>query len=241
MSLTDPTIQDTATIRRSGAGMVIWCAVIFALALIGGWAMASMTGVDSGFEGFRRPPTTMDHIVHIGGLGVGIIGLLFVILGFVGAAQTPGLGALGLASEAWGIAAGGYLAYRHLEELPHSGTLRTFLIIGALCLLWALRARLRQGRLARLARSGTPHVAVVHKQGYTEATWEDASGTDATVVLKFVDAQGRDRFVSRRILQFKANPLSEGTQVTMFYDPTQPENLAKIVFVRDLGRRPVYF
>lgn len=54
MSLSDPTIRDTTTVRRSGLGMAIWCAIIFGLALIGGWAMASMTGVNVGLDGFDK-------------------------------------------------------------------------------------------------------------------------------------------------------------------------------------------
>ncbi|MDO5672037.1 MAG: hypothetical protein Q4G30_04160 [Actinomycetaceae bacterium] len=174
--------------------------------------------------------------------------LILLALSFI-ALQTPGALAHTYSVVLLGITAGIFFGI-HWNALPFTpsfdplkswGAVAIPLVMSAISFLSARRARGRQRRLEKLISSGSPHQALMHDQGYTEATWEEHSGTMTTVTLSFVDTLGVTRYVQRKLTQLASSPLANGSVILMYWDPTDPSNEKKMVFVRELNQSTQYF
>lgn len=164
-----------------------------------------------------------------------------MVVGTAGFMHIKGAFATVLACFTFGAAAGITASFWGFTDDSWVWIASAFALSGLLSLLAGARSRAAQQRLRRLMRDGVEHVAVMHDQGYTEATWVEYSGSVGTVVLRFIDAAGHERFVSRGLTQFRDDPLPNGSQIKMYWDPSDPADTKKMVFVREVHGRTEYF
>lgn len=235
MSLSDPTITDTRSMRIPGAGLVGFWVFVFGCAFVatffyteGERLQAQFSDLENALRGWGAPL-------------VGIVGFIVLVIGGPVVMRVKGAMSMSIAALALGAALGLHWGSGAESLRQASGDVRKLVGVAAVAILVGLLGLARQARRARLVRTLIPHQAVIHRQGYTEATWEGYSGTTATVVLKFIDAEGRERFVQRRLTQYRADPLPEGTEIAMYWNPAEPENTSQMVFERQLHRRVEYF
>ena len=243
MSLVDPTKKPA---QRTGAGSnLVLTVFVFACGFVATYLVAS---------GMRQETQLSDlaNMFHSwGGLAIGLLGFLtLVITGAAMPATAPGFW-LPLAAQTLSMALGiwvgsGFdvnadMGFGRNDDGQVWELIRNFSIVGALALLFMLVRIARQAGKRARTQGLTPHRARIHDQGYTEATWEEYSASSGSVVLAFTDRHNRERYVPRKLTQYKKDPLPVGAEVQMFWDPRYPEDTSKMVFARDLGGRVVYF
>ncbi|MDO5672036.1 MAG: hypothetical protein Q4G30_04155 [Actinomycetaceae bacterium] len=248
MSLIDPAVQRAEKKKRAASNLskvapFVW--VMYFLVAVGA-VMA---------DGYMRHDShTWPQWGHwpflIAGTIVVVIVAILVIGSMAALAALPGGIAFGICSGALGMAVGIYVA-DHVFGNPSGmfgtpsgalmGKLWPPLIVAGIAFVLGLMSNIHQKSLASLAKIGTPHEAIMHAQGYSEATWEEYSATTTTVTLSFQDRIGNTRYVERQMTQYKDNPIPDGTPVTMFWDPNDPSNEKRIVFSRELGGQTLYF
>lgn len=218
----DPTIQDARREPDSAAGRWLSRLFFFTTAALGAFLIARSFRMDLEIPAWA-------YLAHqLGGFAIFGIGFAALVVSATRIAQVKGALAIALAVLGLGAAAGIWLAFRGAEQ-DASPVVLPLVIFSALSVLVGLGAMARQNRRRALMAQLTPHQAVMHEQGYTDATWQEYSGSIGSVVLRFVDRDGRDRFVTRGLTQYRDEPIPNGTALTMYWDPQQPANEKRMV------------
>lgn len=151
--------------------------------------------------------------------------------------------ALAIRSSNLGLALGGTLAwlgatlgvgtaaaqldYPPLLTWAGGGCLLIFLLLGCLGIIGARARRNAARREADVMRTGTMTPARVTDKGYV--SFSDSAKILTTVTFTFHDAGGVQRWVQRALLITAAEPVVDGQETMLWYDPTDPGNDKKIV------------
>lgn len=233
MSLNDPTLRKNEEPKPLKLGFLIpfW---IFIAATTGAGAYLLLRTIEQDgviTEGQAALQMTVAYIVF----GVGFVAfiLMSIALAPIQGGLTSGMIAIML-----GVGIG--MHFGSNGQIP-AVVFIVMAAIAALMVFAVIRRRIKDARRANLTHSLTRSFAVMHDQNYTDSSFDDASGVLGNVVLTFKDSWGRDRFVTRKLTQYKARPIPNGTPVTMYWEPREPENLDKIIFAREYAGRTEYF
>lgn len=235
MSLIDPTVKDARREKMSGKSLAVRGIFHFISALVGAFLIARGLGFVAELSG----PVMAAH--QIGGFVVFAIGFTSMVVGAAAIMHIKGAFAIMMAVQAAGMGAGVWLAFG--GQLPIGARIPVLVLLGlaALSLLAGWRALASQRRRERLVAELEPHVAVMHDQSYTDATWEEYSGSMGVVTLKFIDRDGQERFVRRSLTQYRDSPIPNGTPVTMCWDSAAPDQVNRMIFTREIHGRLEYF
>lgn len=235
MTLVVPAVRDVESVHYETSGLIFIWGLIGALAAIGSFLVTR--GLCPGHQpiGWLQLPMMVAGSII---LGIGLFGLVF---GAAVLLQISGAFSVAVAMQGFGTAVGIYGGFAPRLPTGALGALAGTLVVGFFALLSGLRAVVRRRGRKALMRKLVAHQAVIHDQGYSVETWERHFEAAGPVVLKYVDAAGRERLITRVLTQYRSSPLANGTVVTMYWDPEQPDNPRKMVFARRLHRRLEYF
>ncbi len=120
-----------------------------------------------------------------------------------------------------------------------AGCVAIFLFLGSLGIIGARARRSAARREAEVMSTGTMTSARVTDKGYL--SFSDSSKILTTVTFTFHDLGGVQRWVQRALLITAAEPVVDGQETTLWYDPMDPGNDKKIVvkLAKDMPlRRP---
>ncbi|WP_159708535.1 hypothetical protein [Arthrobacter sp. 18067] len=120
-----------------------------------------------------------------------------------------------------------------------AGCLAISLFLGILGIIGARTRRAIAHREATVMSTGTMTSARVTDKGYL--SFSDSAKILTTVTFTFHDSMGTQRWVQRPLLITAAEPVLDGQETTLWYDPLDPGNDKKIVvkLAKDMPlRRP---
>lgn len=221
MALTDPTLpRKLRAAKRPSTARVI---ILLALLLIGGVGLGYGWTSLTLFE-FDPPATAIVGVV---------VGMPLTILASIVWSWTilrrADIG-LGYGAAATLLGAGGGVLVASSSGLPLVFGI-ALLVLGLLFL--ALGARAAQSRRAQekrdleTMRTGTLTTATVTDKGYD--FFRESARILTTVTFRFTDLQGAERWVQRTMIIQQANPVLEGQESRLWYDPLNPGDTAGIV------------
>lgn len=229
MSTVDPTLARKAREARvPSTGVVV---VLLVLHVVGG------AGNGYGWSTFAAFTDTASEPSALGILGVAL-GLPIAILASIGwttivfRRRDVGLG-YGFSAFWFGAGVGVLLASS--EQPGLAGVLRVIgivaLAIAVAFLVLGLRAALARRAAAEVAvevkRTGTHTTATVSDKGYD--IFRESSRILTTVTFTFTDLQGVQRWVQRPMLVTASDPVVEGRETELWYDPMAPGDDKRIV------------
>ena len=232
MSTIDPVAQ--RTLRRNRPPRPIAIVVALALHLVGGFAMGY--GWSGFFSAFQAPIEELTAPPVITNIAI-VVGLPLTIGGAIAwlslAMKRADLQAFhGAAVFCLGAAVGVLLASVEFG-LPLLLIPIGVAFLGLAVLFLALAARAGSLRTRRLAReesimhTGTLTTATVSDKGYV--IFRESTRIFTTVTFTFTDLHGAQRWVQRRMVVRAEDPVAEGQQTELWYDPSDPGNDGNIV------------
>ncbi|NYG59620.1 hypothetical protein BJ980_002543 [Nocardioides daedukensis] len=105
------------------------------------------------------------------------------------------------------------------------------IVAAALLLLLGLsggsKARRKVNLVGDLKSTGVRTTAVVLNRGYLE--FGESTQVNTPVTFEFSDEQGHKHRVEKRLLILPADPIEEGQETELWYDPADPEDWDRIV------------
>lgn len=132
---------------------------------------------------------------------------------------------------------GGLVVLVRSDGRPGTGVGIGLLAGAALFALMTIHRGVRRRRNVRSTarlREGHPVVGVVTDDGLAEFP-DSPNPKLVSVVVKFRDLQGTDRWVTRRATQVPGGLITVGTEVDVWFDPADPGEVRKIHVEHDNG------
>lgn len=229
MSTVDPSIAKKAREARvPSSGLVV---LLLVLHLVGGF------GNGYGWSTFAAFTESSTEPSGWGILGI-VIGMPMVILASIAwttvVLKRRDVG-LGYAFSAFWLGAGAGVLLASTEQPGLADLLRVIGLVAigigiAFLLLGLTAARARRAAAAVTAevmRTGTRTTATVTDKGYD--IFRESSRILTSVTFSFTDMQGVQRWVQRPMLVTASDPIVEGRETDLWYDPTAPGDDARIV------------
>lgn len=212
-----------------GNGPVV---VLLVMHVIGGFA----TGFGwSTFAAFTDEVNAEPDTLGIIGITVGMPAAILSSILWIGVVLKRRDVGLGYGFSAFWLGAGlGILLAA--ERFPQAGeVLRVVgtvgLILAALLLFVGVRAararRAASEAAAEMMRTGTRAIATVSDKGYD--IFRESARILTTVTFTFTDLQGVQRWVQRPMLVTASDPVVEGRESDLWYDPSAPGDDKRIV------------
>lgn len=229
MSTTDPTLARKAREARTPSNRLV--AVVLALHVVGG------LGNGYGWSTFTLLTDATGEPDPLGIVGI-VVGMpLSIIVSIIWTSivlkrSDVGLG-FGFSAFWFGGAIG--ILYASSRFPPAEELLRNIgiaaLAVAIAFLLLGLRAaaarRAAAAMAAEIMRTGTRTTATVSDKGYL--IFGESTRILTTVTFTFTDMQGVQRWVQRPMLVTAADPIVEGRETDLWYDPTAPDDDKRIV------------
>lgn len=230
MSTVDPTLARKArAAKKPSLGLVV---VLLVLHVVGGvangygWSTFAILTDEANVE-----PDTLGIVAITVGMPLAIAASILWMM-VVLKRNDVGLG-YGFSAFWWGAGLGILLAASRFAQVAE--LLRVIgvaaLVVAAAFLLIGLRAararRVAAALAAEMMRTGTRTTATVSDKGYE--VFGDSSRILTTVTFTFTDLQRVQRWVQRPMLVTAADPVVEGRETDLWFDPSDPGNDKRIV------------